>query len=64
MVRDEAQDFASRSAGAAADSTTRSRRLGMVVPLGPLLVTMGPMVTIELERVEVLELLVVRRLYS
>jgi len=29
----------------------------MVVPLGPLLVTMGPMVTIELERVEVLELL-------
>jgi hypothetical protein len=33
----------------------------MVVPLGPLLVTMGPMVTIELERVEVLELLVVSR---
>ena len=34
-----------------------TRQLGMVVPLGPLLVTMGPMVTIELERVEVLELL-------
>jgi len=33
------------------------RRFGAVVPTGPWLAIMGPMIKVELERVEVLELL-------